>query len=269
MLAMRLWWVRCANRNGAQAERHAGHRRAGVVAAQPAGEQERAQPGHREADDDDGVVGQHRREHEEQPVRRVEDRHLVGGQQRVAGEGVGVPHGQAPVAHDASREHVLGEQLVVRVAGRDEPPPEQAGGEHEERPHDRHPGERGGHTAETLPVASGRDRRPGRWSRCRAHAARPRRRGRSRERGGGRQHRRRRRPPRPPRQPRPRHRHLHPRGRHQPRDGLGPRRRDVGGDGRARALRRRAHLVPPRRPRPGDPPLPHAPPAAREPRSRR
>ena len=38
---------------------------------------------------------------------------------------------------------------------------------------------------------------------------------------------------------------------------LGPGRRDVAGDGAARALRQRTHVVPPRRPRPRHPPLPH------------
>ena len=80
------------------------------------------------------------------------------------------------------------------------------------------------------------DHRAGRW---RGRGALPRRAGAGGTAGGDhrdRQHRRRRRAARPPHQPRPRHRHLHPRRGHQPRDGLGARRGDVAGHGRAAAL---------------------------------
>ena len=77
-----------------------------------------------------------------------------------------------------------------------------------------------------------------------------------------RQHRRRRLVPRPLRLPRPRLRHLHPGRGPEPRDRLGPRRRDLRHHRRPRPLRRR-HLVPPRRPRPRHPPVPHPAPARR------
>ena len=64
-----------------------------------------------------------------------------------------------------------------------------------------------------------------------------------------RQHRRRHHAVRPARLPRPGHRDVHPRRRHPRGAGLGPRRRDLRGQGGARGVRRGAGLVRPRRPR--------------------
>ena len=63
---------------------------------------------------------------------------------------------------------------------------------------------------------------------------------------------------------RPRHRHLHAGRRGEPRDRLGAAGRDVGGDGRAGAAGRR-DVVPPGRPGPRHPPVPHRPPGRRVP----
>ncbi len=57
--------------------------------------------------------------------------------------------------------------------------------------------------------------------------------------------------------PRPRHRHVHAGRRDRPRARLGPTRRDVERQGRARGVRRGADLVRPRRPRRRHPPGPH------------
>ena len=89
-----------------------------------------------------------------------------------------------------------------------------------------------------------------------------------------RQHRRRHRTARAGDLARPRHDRLHARRRDRSRTRLGPRRRDVAGDGAlARYSRRPAgslggdDVVPPRRPRPRHPPVPHGPPRPRGPRS--
>ena len=74
---------------------------------------------------------------------------------------------------------------------------------------------------------------------------------------GGRQHRRRPLGARAQGLSRPRHRDVHPRRRHRPRAGLGPPRRDLERQGRARGVRRGADLVRARRPRRRHPPGPH------------
>ncbi len=106
------------------------------------------------------------------------------------------------------------------------------------------------------PLAWRRDHRPRRRSGRRPPAARPGARGRARRRDRRGQHRGRHRPPRPAHQPRPRHRDLHPGGVNNDETRLGPGRGDLGRHGEPRAPRRRG-VVPPRRPRPGHPPLPH------------
>ncbi len=95
-----------------------------------------------------------------------------------------------------------------------------------------------------------------RWRRRRPLPPGPRA-GRPTGRGDGcRQHRRRRPLPRPARVPRSRLRHLHAGRGPEPRHRLGPGRRDLPHHGRHRALRG-PHVVPPRRPRPRHPPVPH------------
>ena len=94
---------------------------------------------------------------------------------------------------------------------------------------------------------------------------------------GRRQHRRRHGAARPVDLARSRHDRLHARRSDRPERGLGPGRRDVAGDGGPRALRRRppgrlerrADVVRPRRPRPGDPPVPHRPAGRGRPADRR